>query len=145
MLSHLDHWNYTETIWRDFYTGTRLDTGTKPYYSRNGDAQYEDTHNCMGAITDGNWDRSWYESKCYVYGNSSCPCSYPSEPLLRLRGLCKKSLIEKNSAKKHFSPMQLPQDPGNMIMVGQTSTRIEYNDLTSQWILKDSVYDVRCV
>ena len=57
----------------------------------------------------------------------------------------KESLIEKDSAKKHFSPKQLPQDPGNMIMVGQISTRIEYNDLTSQWILKDAEYDVTAV
>merc|ERR1711963_419013 len=105
MLAHLDYWNVTETIWRDFYTGTRLlDTWTKPYYSRQGDARYEDTHNCMGALTDGNWDRSWFERKCYVYGPSSCPCSSPTQVLLRLRGLCKKSLIEKDSAKKQFSP-----------------------------------------
>ena len=36
-----------------------------------------------------------------------------------------------------FSPKQLPDNPSNMIFVGELSTRIEYNDTISQWILTD--------
>ena len=67
-LARLEHWPETEivnnetkklkaieTIWRDFYTGQRLEIWQKPYYEDH-DARYEDTFNCMGAYTDEPWE-----------------------------------------------------------------------------------------
>ena len=67
----------------------------------------------------------------------SCPCSYPAQPLLMLRGLCSSSLIY-----PLFSLKQLPGNPGNMILLGYFTTRIEYNDTSRQWMLSDARYDV---
>ena len=76
-LERLVHWPETEvvnnetkkfeaveTIWRDFYTGQRLDNWTKPYYYDSKDTTYGDTFNCMAAYTDEPWRESWYESEC---------------------------------------------------------------------------------
>ena len=67
----------------------------------------------------------------------SCPCSNPTQPLLRLRGVCSSTPID-----TLFSLKQLPDNPGNMIILGLPTTRIEYNDTTSQWILTDAKSDV---
>ena len=91
----------------------------------------------MYAYANGLWD----EWVC-LSDELSCPCGYPSQPLLRLRGVCKNSLIEKGLTDKLFSPKHLLGNPGNMILLGQLSTRVEYNDTTSQWILTDAKYDV---
>ena len=165
-LARLDHWPDTEliknekkkleaaeTIWRDFYTGHRLDNWTKPYDSSSEDTRYGDTHNCMrarlghgrGTSRDSQpWHKSWYEWECISY-LSSCPCSYPAEPLIRMQGLCKNSLVKKGSEKILFTPKQLPGNPRNMILLGQYSTRIEYNDTSSQWVLTDAIHDVTAV
>ena len=125
-----------ETIWRDFYAGQRLESWTKPYFSEDTkDTRVGDTQNCMVAFTDVPWDMSWGEWYCITY-EQSCPCGYPTQPLLKLRGRCS-SLIH-----SLFSPKQLPDNPGNMILLGFRSTRIEYNDTTSQWILTDAKSDV---
>ena len=63
-LARLDHWPETElvnnetkkleaieTVWRDFYTGKRLDNWKKPYYSSSKDTIFNDTYNCMIAFT----------------------------------------------------------------------------------------------
>ena len=36
-----------------------------------------------------------------------------------------------------LSPKQLPDNPGNMLIVGLATTRIEYNDSDSVWMLTD--------
>ena len=98
-LTRLDHWpeieivnNKTtkleavETIWRDFYTGERLDNWTKPWYdSKNEDLYYGENSNCMRAYTGKEvWNVSWFEFTCTSY-DQSCPCSYPVHPILRLQ------------------------------------------------------------
>ena len=121
-----------ETVWRDFYTGQRLGNWTKPYSSKGGDGYFGDTSNCMVAYPwHPLWHFSWGEIQCYSY-DMSCPCSYPAQPLLRLRGLCSPSI------DWIFSPKQLPGNPGNMILLGIYSTRIEYNDTSSLWMLTDA-------
>ena len=93
-LGRPDHWPETElvgnevkkleaveTVWRDFYTGQRMDTWTKPYY--NDELLYGETHNCHIFYTDEPWHKSWNEWECYL-PDQGCPCSYPSQPLLRL-------------------------------------------------------------
>ena len=137
-LARLDRWPETElvnnetkrleaveTVWRDFYTGQRLENWTKPYFFKNSeDAYFGDTYNCMQV-----WTGSWIEWQCDSY-EASCPCSYSAQPLLRLRGLCS-TLIG-----NHFTPKQLPGNPRNMILLGHRTTRIEYNDTSSQCTMR---------
>ena len=150
-LAKLGHWNDTEivnnetlkleaaeTIWRDFYTGQRLGNWTKPFYYSTKDTDRGDTYNCILMYLMGPLDRSWFEWQCIAY-DISCPCSYPKQPLLRLRGLCSPLLLNQ------FTPKQLPDNPGNMILVGKTTTMIQYNDTTIQWILTDSANEVNAV
>ena len=151
-LATLQHWPETEfvnnetekleaeeTIWRDFYTGQRLGNWTKPYLLIKKDMMFGETHNCMMAVTSYQWEFSWDEWQCHSMPRS-CTCSYPAQPLLRLRGLCSSSLIY-----NLFSPKQLPGNPSNMILLGLVSTRIEYNDKTSRWNLTDARYEVSAV
>ena len=127
-----------ETIWRDFYTGQRISNWTKPYYLFiQKDARMGDGYNCMIALTNKRWESSWLEWQCKYY-DQSCPCTYPTQPSLRLRGLCRSSLI----TNQHLSLKQLPENPGNMIIVGQYTTRIGYNDKTGQWVLNDTKSEV---
>ena len=149
-LARLDHWPETElvenerkkleaieTVWRDFYTGQRLDNWSKPYL-RGSDLEYTDIYNCMIGAMSQPWHISWQEWHCLTYDNS-CPCSYSIQPLLRLRGTCSPL------TDYLFSPKQLPGNPGNMILLGQMTTRIEYNDTSSQWVLTDAMSDVTAV
>ena len=122
-LARLDHWPETElvnnqtkkleaveTVWRDFYTGQRLDNWKRPFLWGYEDTKYGDTYNCMAAYTDMGWNTSWMEWQCYS-DYRSCPCSYPTQPLHRLRGLCS-TLIN-----WLFSLKQLPGNPDNMILL----------------------------
>ena len=109
-LARLDHWPQTEvvknetkkleaieTVWRDYYTGQRLDNWKKPYTKKSEDTILDDQNNCMQVDKwSESWSTSWYEWECTSY-DTACPCSYPGEPLLRLRGLCKNSLAAKES------------------------------------------------
>ena len=139
-LARLDHWPKTEvvknetkkleaveTVWRDFYTGQRLDNWTKPLSRvyQESDSIYGDTFNCLAAYTK---TMSWNEWQCgaYSYARAGCPCSYSAQPVLRLRGLCSPRLMD-----FLFTPTQFPDNPGNMILLGQHNTRIDYID--GQW------------
>ena len=50
-LARLDHWPEgivaEETVWRDFYTGEKLDNYTKPWETENNDTEVGDTYNCI--------------------------------------------------------------------------------------------------
>ena len=148
-LARLDHWPETElvnnqtrkleaveTVWRNFYTGQRLENWT--FYYNSEETMYDDTYNCMAAYTWADWTDAWYEWRCHSY-DKSCPCSYPTQPLLRLRGLCSALINDL------FSPKQLPGNPGNMILLSRLTTRIEYNDTSSQWVLTDAKSGVTAV
>ena len=137
-LMTLNHWPETdfnnndtmeaeEEVWRDFYSGERLENWTKPFNTESKDKSFGDTHNCMRARVDvatkrgfikTPWTKSWHEWQCFSSRNNSCPCSYPAQPVLRLRGLCPSSLIE-----RRFTPRQLPGNPSNMILLGQITTK----------------------
>ena len=84
-----------ETVWRDFYSGQRLlDNWAKPWsFLERKDELFGEDSNCVTSITTYSWHLSWMEFPCYMY-DMSCPCSYPSQPLLRLRGLCSEDLID---------------------------------------------------
>ena len=151
-LATLDHWPETEvvnnktmkleaaeTIWRDFYTGQRLENWTKPYYfDSSKHSGGKGTERCILGYTSKPWDQSWRDRECHSY-DMSCPCSYPVQPLLRLLGLCS-TLID-----PLYSPKQLPGNPGNMILAGALFTKIEFNDTSSQWVLTSSMSDVTAV
>ena len=157
-LARLDHWPETElaenetkkleaveTVWRDFYTGERLNNWSKPFTDKSiEDTAYGDNYNCIQLDKNEPWHKSWYEWQCYTF-DSCCPCSFPAEPLLRLRGLCKNSLISKISNEKLFTPKQLPGNPRNVILLGDVTTRIEYNDTSRLWVLTDVKSDVTAV
>ena len=156
-LATLDHWPETEivdeealklraeeTIWRDFYTGQRLQpynlTTLQPYINQDKkDREYGSNYNCMQVLTNYDWDECWLEWKC-VSGGNSCPCSYQSQPLLRMRGLCQTSLID-----TLFTTKQLPTNPTNMMLIGLRSTKIEYNDTRKRWALSDLSSNVSAV
>ena len=125
-----------ETVWRDYYTGYRLDDWTKPYMRSTEDNVRGDTHQCMIALTGRPWEKSWIEWQC-EHSGFSCPCSYRVRPLLRMRGRCSKSSIE-----YRYSPKQLPGNPNNMIILGKGATRIEYNDSRGLWVLTNSKYNI---
>ena len=63
----------------------------------------------------------------------------PAQPLLRLRGRCS-TLID-----LLFSPKQMLENPHSMILLGGKTTRIEYNDTSSQWLLTSAKYEVSAV
>ena len=124
-----------ETIWRDFYSGQRLDNWKKPYYKPKSFSTlaYKDnqgnTSNCMALYLYEPWERSWYETKCNA-NDLSCPCSYPTQPLLRMLGLCSYSMID-----NLLTPKQLYDSPDMVMLVGQKTTKIEYNDTNRLWLM----------
>ena len=146
-MATLDHWPETEvvnnetkkleavkTVWRDFYTGQRLENWKKPFF----DEARQNSEHCILVFTDRPWQQSWLPRECWSY-DMVCPCSYPTQPLLRLLGVCSR-LID-----PLFTPKQLPYNPGNMIWLGAMSTRIEYNDTSSQWMLTSGASDLTAV
>ena len=137
-LERLDHWPETElvknqtmkleaveTIWRDFYTGQRLNWSLS--WGSGKDTKYYETSNCLRAYMA--FPDSWSEMFCNTDYTINCPCSYPVKPVLRLRGRCS-TLID-----YRFLPTQPPYDPENMILVGYMGSRFEYNGTSSQWVL----------
>ena len=119
-IARLDHWPETElvnnqtkkleaneTVWRDFYTGQRLENWTKPYYQSTEDTFKGDTYNCINTYTDEPHHDSWYEWLCKSY-DQSCPCSYPAQPLLRLRGLCSPLIHKLFTPKLLYYPINAP-------------------------------------
>ncbi len=154
-----------EGVWRDYYSGERLQDRTIYAYAYGegegkGEGDYGEDYNCMRSGKDSlnaytyiymhnedthtdiytfKWWESWGEVRC-LQKDMGCPCSYPAPPLLRLRGLCSESLID-----RLFTPKQLPGNPRSMIILGQTNTRIEYDDASSQWELTDAKSGVTAV
>ena len=126
-----------EAIWKDFYTGQRLkDNWEKPYWYST--RKFGD--HCLGAYTDVPWAKSWDDTwPCSYFLDQSCPCSYPAQPLLKLRGLCSPLI------NWLFSPKHLNDAPGNLILLGQLTTRIRYDAANSKWVLTDAKSGVKAV
>ena len=142
----------SEGVWRDYYTGKRLEDWEKPYHVDLKDEKFGESYNCMIFLNQISklWSRSWGEWICNFdrigldkFG--SCPCEYPTQPVLKLRGLCKNSFLVHASDLTLFTPKQLPYDPNNLFLLGRYTTRITYNDTNNQWILTDAKYDVSAV
>ena len=125
-----------EGVWRDYYTGKQLQDYAKPWHPGH-DARNGDTYNCLSMYTDTPDDEAWGESTCQNTESSrmGCPCHYNLQPILLLRGLCggKDSKLD-----KQFTPKQPAGTPNDMILMGDVSTRIQYNENSSQWVMTDS-------
>ena len=130
-----------EGVWRNYYSGLRLQNWSKPYYSSKQDGSHGDAYNCIYAFTDEPWESCWWEGQCITY-DMSCPCQYPAQPLLTLRGLCKDSSIEN---KRVFTLKQLPEDPDNMLILGHYTTQIMYNKTGKHWKLTDAKSNVTAI
>ena len=162
-LAKPDHWpslepggveetlNVAEGVWRDYYTGERVKVEgnyPKPWYPKH-DSRYGEEYNCLVLYTDQTWEQipltGWIEWPCLLtfdsYG-SSCPCGYKRQPLLNLRGLCGGG---DSPIDNIFTPVQLPGDPNNMILLGHEHTRIEFSEKTNQWSLTDAKSTVTAI
>ena len=133
----LDHWpegtRAEEGVWRDYYTGEKLENYRKPWILDFGigDRDLGDNYNCIEFYTTSAEVRSWTEWECR--GKNGCPCQYETPPLVNLRGFCPGTLVE----HVRYTTTQSAIDPSNIIIVGYNGARIEYDSLLSQWILSD--------
>ena len=128
-----------EGVWRDYYTQQKLETGVAwPWYSKYNDTFHGDKYNCPRMYTDESLENTWEEGTCFS-SNIGCPCQYETQPILRLRGLCSYTLDDQ------YTPKQLATSPNDLIILGQYTSRIQYSDSSSQWILTDAVSNVTAV
>ena len=80
--------------------------------------------------------KSWKEWQCkyQAIGNPrSCPCGYPTSPIINIWGLCPDTLVEHS----RYKIKQLPSNPMEVFMVGYQSAQIKYDHHLSEWILED--------
>ena len=124
-----------EGEWRDYYTGEVIGEYAQPWYPGHDDRLGEE-YNCIIWFTDAPAEHAWGEWHCYSY-DKSCPCQYSRQPVLTLRGLCK-ATISLKLLDTRYTPKQLYTDPNNMIILGDSHTRITHNDQTSQWSMSDA-------
>ena len=140
-LGELDHWPEgiiaEEGVWRDYYTGEKLENYTKPWTSSYGDRNKGDTSNCISFSPTSTETRSWDEWRCAGI-SQGCVCTYDVPPLLHLRGFCPDTDVE----HWRYTPIQLAEEPRIIVIVGLGSARIEHDPLLRQWILWDSRLDV---
>ena len=127
-----------EAEWRDSYTGDKLQTNVSwPWYYEAKDTILGNGDNCIFWYTDESDESSWKEWLCHD-SPQACACQYKTTPDLLLRGLC-----PDNSLDRKFTVKQLPGSPNNLMIVGQTASRIQYNDSSALWVMTDLVYSVR--
>ena len=140
-LSAPRHWpdgtKAKEGVWRDYYTGEQLGNYTKPWLTSHGDRDKGVTYNCIRFESMAVEARSWHEWNCAGL-NMGCPCTYDTPPLIRLRGFCSDTLVE----HLRYTVKQSSTDPGNIILVGQTSAKIQYDSSFAIWELRDSRFNV---
>ena len=89
--------------------------------------------------------------ECYSMPQS-CPCQYPGQGRpeegkgsgprthmleLHMRGACMNSYLMDEWPEQLYTPKQLRSDPGNIMLVGEYTNRIRYNESLSMWVLTD--------
>ena len=122
-----------EGVWRDYYSGEKLDDFEKPWKKPH-DKLYGKSKDCLGLYT---WwpkhghviqfNRSWWESTCSSAWRG-CPCKNDQlPPLLRLRGLCPFSTMRTKvpTIGTRFTPVQRPDNLRNVWFKGGLSSKIE--------------------
>ena len=156
-----DAYQEVEGKWRVNTGGQKLNTGLArpfeqawPWYETTrgttarltvtdfGDTRYGEEANCLQFLpymTGFDNNNVWNEGRCSSEG-LACPCQYTQQPILRLRGLQRCSTLD-----KIFTPKQVARTPKNIILLGQSSSRIQYSDISSQWILTDAASGVTAV
>ena len=158
--SRLSHWNETETlgnetvkleakkgIWRDYYTGARLDNFTKPWMK-----QHEKDSKNLWLDTSQPLESSWDQGKLF-YFDLGCLCEYDIKyglvwdhpPVLTLWGVevCSALLSKDYWNGLMYSPKQSLSNPKSLFYVGGMSTQIHYDGGTQKWVLTDAVSKVR--
>ena len=110
-------------VWRDYYSGEKLEDYTKPWIRPRGEGV---GNKCASIWTSRPVNASWWHGSC-TYGNvRGCPCTNEgTQPLLSLRGLCPSSLL--NTANPEiglqFTPVQPPHDLKNVWFQGGMSSK----------------------
>ena len=138
-----------EDVWRDYYTGQQLDYYAKPWEE---DASWlNDTGSiCTTVYPFGWWD--WKDRKFFYYPSTCinqlepawCPCHqkpWSERPPLLLRGLCSSSNLRTRDFSRGlwYNLYQLSSNFQNIFYVGGMSTRIDYDEQVSKWILRDII------
>ena len=160
-LRKLSHWNETETldnktvklveklgVWRDYYTGGRLDNFSKPWKPHHGNEAKTFLMLNTNQPLKSSWDRTWN-----YYFDMSCLCEYDGKyekswdhpPLLVLWGVEPCSVLRTKDyyAALSYSSKQSLLSPKDVFFVGGISTQIHYNATTKMWVLTDAASKVR--
>ena len=131
------HWpedtKVEEGVWRDYYSGEKLDDFEKPW-KKSHDKLYGESKNWVGLYT---WwpkhghvvqfNSSWWEIPCSSPWRG-CPCKNDQlPPILRLRGLCPFSTMRTKfpTIGTRFTPVQRPDNLRNDWFKGGLSSKIE--------------------
>ena len=123
-------------VWTNDYTGEPLNfTNWGPNQNPNdlkvGSCVFGEAGNSsetVGATNqggDGKWAVHW--PPCNGYGGMCSMCEKPTQPMIRLRGLCRDSGLQ-----NMFTPVS--DEKGRLTYVGLTMTNIVYNETTFLWV-----------
>ena len=132
-----------EGVWRDSYTGERLEQYSKPWMTGH-DGDHGDQYNCLNMYTNQPANSYWHEWECFAH-DRGCPCQYSHQPIILLRGLCPysalKTVDEILGTKYTFK--QMAQSPRDVFLVGGVTTQIHFNDSSQHWVMTDALSTVR--
>ena len=129
-------------VWTNDYTGEPLNfTNWGPNQDPNdlkvGSCVFGEAGNSsttVGATNqggDGKWAVHW--PPCNGYGGMCSMCEKPSQPMIRLRGLCRDSALQ-----NLFTPVS--DEKGRLMYVGLSMTNIVYNETTFLWVATNKGY-----
>ena len=135
-------------VWRDYYTGGRLDNFSKPWKPHHGNEAKTFLMLNTNQPLKSSWDRTWN-----YYFDMSCLCEYDGKyekswdhpPLLVLWGVEPCSVLRTKDyyAGLSYSSKQSLLSPKDVFFVGGISTQIHYNATTKMWVLTDAASKVR--
>ena len=161
-VKRLPHWNQTEVVdnkvvaleamegvWRDYYSGGRLEDFPKPWKSGHDKDSWKrflimDTSQQL----ENSWDqnrRSWFDMGCLCEYDYKYDLSYDRPPLLILWGVeeCSELRTKDFYSGLQYTPKQSILSPESVFYVGGMSTQIHYNDSSKMWILTEAVSKVK--
>ena len=148
------HWpedtDVEEGVWRDYYTGEKLEDFPKPWNTEHDERHGEGT-DCLGLST---WwpeqghviqfNESWWEGDC-TSSWRGCPCKNDElPPLLFLRGLCPSSRLRTMNPNigLQFTPIQRPHLLRDVWFKGGMSSKIQLNFTgDGKWTLSDDIWN----
>ena len=128
----------TEGVWRDYYTGEKLDDYHYPWQGSHPNYNGNDS-NCLRWCPDRNWTASWMESDCLM-SSSGCPCEQGTQAagnvwslqgkadvLFRLRGICPNSLFKGADRElgSRWTVVQDPNLPNSLFFMSGQTARID--------------------